>query len=100
MLVQDDRPVDVVTDALDLTPFCSPAALTSGQQLLYKLTAIADHVGSMAGGHYTARCRADQRWLNFNDDNVTEELCMEGPSRAAYLLFYTRQDVVTEVDTR
>lgn len=62
--VQDDSPVNVVTDALDLTPYCSPAAVESGQQVSYKLTAIADHTGSMTGGHYTARCRADQRWQN------------------------------------
>lgn len=89
--MQDDTEVDVGTD-LDLTPYCSPAVVESGQQLSYRLTAIVDHFGGMNKGHYKARCRADQQWLKYNDDIVTEELCVEGPSHAAYLLFYIRQD--------
>ena len=82
--------MDVVAHKLDLSAYCSTAA----SQPLYRLTAIANHVGSMAHGHYTALCRSasDGKWFHCNDSSVKEVKHAGGASSSAYMLFYVRQD--------
>ena len=52
-----------------------------------------DFKGSLDGGHYTALCNRNSKWILFNDDQITE---IE-PSKiseylsSAYVLLYQRQ---------
>lgn len=86
--------MDVVADELDLSPYCSAAARKQLQPPLYRLAAVTNHSGSMAGGHYTAQCRSflDEKWYDCNDSSVREDKYVEGPSGSVYVLFYRRQD--------
>lgn len=93
-LVQDTTHVNVIADKLELSPYCSAAARKQLQPPLYRLAAVTNHSGSMAGGHYTAQCRSflDEKWYDCNDSSVREDRYVEGPSGSAYVLFYRRQD--------
>lgn len=93
-LVQDTTQVHVVADKLDLSPYCSAAARKQAQPPLYRLAAVNNHSGSMAGGHYTAQCRSvlDEKWYDCNDSSVREDKYVKGPSSSAYVLFYRQQD--------
>jgi ubiquitin carboxyl-terminal hydrolase 8 len=59
----------------------------------YELKAIANHYGSLEGGHYTATCKNENSWCEYNDlqimviPNITEKLIN---NRTAYALFYER----------
>lgn len=84
----------MVADKLDLSSYCSEAARKQARPPVYKLSAVTNHSGSLAGGHYTAQCRSvlDDKWYNCNDSSVGEDKCIEGPSSSAYVLFYRQQD--------
>ena len=84
--------MDVGTGKLDMSRFCSSAAREQAQQPLYRLSAIAHHSGSMAGGHYFAQRWSDGRWLRCNDSHVGEDKHVGGASGSAYMLYYRRQD--------
>lgn len=90
--VQDTTQLEVVADKLNLSAYCSTAG--KAPVPVYRLTAVTNHYGSLASGHYTAHCRSlsDDRWCNCDDKSVREENGVEGPSSSAYLLFYRRQD--------
>ncbi len=87
-----------VTDALDLTPYCSPHGARSQVQTgcnggagpVYQLLAISNHSGTLEGGHYTATARsaADNSWYHFNDSSVRRDNKPNGPSSTAYVLMY------------
>lgn len=60
----------------------------------YDLYAVANHVGGMGSGHYTAygKNRFDDAWYEFNDSTcrrVSEKTLVRNRS-SAYLLFYNR----------
>lgn len=62
--------------------------------LTYELRGVVDHLGSLQGGHYTARCRSavDNNWYQCNDSTVTS-INFDGlPSSMPYLLFYKKKD--------
>jgi ubiquitin C-terminal hydrolase len=82
-------------EVLDLTPFCSPAGLQAAAAAgksppRYELIAVADHRGSLGGGHYTARgrCLADGSWVECNDSLVLPIDAPSGSSGDAYMLLY------------
>ncbi|XP_078369197.1 ubiquitin carboxyl-terminal hydrolase 4-like [Oculina patagonica] len=61
---------------------------------IYKLIAVSNHYGGMGGGHYTAyakNCR-DGRWYSFDDSSVSSVDEDQIVSKAAYVLFYQRQE--------
>ena len=60
-LLQDTTLVDVNTGKLDMSPYCSKAAGKQVQQTLYRLSAITQHSGSMAGGQYFTQHRSGDR---------------------------------------
>ncbi|XP_015040947.2 ubiquitin carboxyl-terminal hydrolase Usp2 isoform X2 [Drosophila pseudoobscura] len=65
----------------------------SNSNVHYSLYAISNHMGSTAGGHYTALCKhpVSRKWHEFNDnivsDSVSENFLV---SSSAYILFYER----------
>eukprot|EP00697_Spironema_sp_BW2_P015488 gnl/Spiro4/6355_TR3277_c0_g1_i1.p1 gnl/Spiro4/6355_TR3277_c0_g1~~gnl/Spiro4/6355_TR3277_c0_g1_i1.p1 ORF type:complete len:734 (-),score=208.25 gnl/Spiro4/6355_TR3277_c0_g1_i1:122-2095(-) len=75
---------------LDLTQF-----VKGTHTGVYDLYAISNHMGGMAGGHYTAFCLNDttKRWYQFDDGNVSpidDERFLCGT--ASYVLFYKRRN--------
>lgn len=79
-----------------------PATLRSGaSDVVYDLFAVVNHMGSMAGGHYTAFANSavgrgfvddlGQFWHEFNDSSVSRVAPHEVVSRFAYVLFYRRR---------
>ncbi|XP_076860910.1 ubiquitin carboxyl-terminal hydrolase 15 isoform X3 [Brachyhypopomus gauderio] len=63
---------------------------------LYDLIAMSNHYGGMGGGHYTAytKNKDDGKWYNFDDSIVSPVSEDQIVSKAAYVLFYQRQDTV------
>ncbi|XP_048012803.1 ubiquitin carboxyl-terminal hydrolase 15-like isoform X2 [Megalobrama amblycephala] len=62
----------------------------------YDLIAVSNHYGGMGGGHYTAYAqnKEDHKWYNFDDSSVSPTGEEQIVSKAAYVLFYQRQDTV------
>ncbi|XP_051976317.1 ubiquitin carboxyl-terminal hydrolase 15-like isoform X1 [Xyrauchen texanus] len=62
----------------------------------YDLIAVSNHYGGMGGGHYTAyaKNKDDDKWYNFDDSSVSPVNEDQIVSKAAYVLFYQRQDTV------
>ncbi len=59
---------------------------------VYELYAVSQHYGSCGGGHYTAICKNNGKWYDFNDSSVSSSSSSSVVSPAAYLLFYRRKD--------
>ncbi|XP_071315090.1 uncharacterized protein [Trachinotus anak] len=81
-----------------------PYTLQIPENQTYELYAVVDHYGDLRGGHYAATVKSqhDERWYNFNDDQVTlldnqpfqvdnTEISPTG-SCSAYLLFYRKKE--------
>ncbi|XP_056604877.1 ubiquitin carboxyl-terminal hydrolase 15-like isoform X2 [Triplophysa dalaica] len=62
----------------------------------YDLIAVSNHYGGMGGGHYTAyaKNKDDHMTYNFDDSSVSPASEEQIVSKAAYVLFYQRQDTV------
>ena len=65
-----------------------------GQSKSYSLYGVANHIGDINGGHYTAYCKNPdtERWHEFNDSTVTSISESKVCSSQAYMLFYTSVD--------
>jgi ubiquitin C-terminal hydrolase len=86
--------IDFPLESLDLSPYGSGLHLSTVAPI-YDLYAVSNHIGSLAGGHYTAHCRnvSDGKWYTFNDSMVSpmNESSLCGP--VAYVLFYKLRGV-------
>ncbi|KAJ6655288.1 hypothetical protein lerEdw1_005480 [Lerista edwardsae] len=62
----------------------------------YDLIAVSNHYGSLRDGHYTtfARNKDSGTWFYFDDSSVSSVSKAQIESKAAYVLFYQRQDKV------
>ena len=62
---------------------------------MYNLFGVSNHMGGMGGGHYTADVlnHDDGGWYLHNDSHVKESSLSSVSGKAAYILFYARQDV-------
>lgn len=62
----------------------------------YDLYAVANHMGTTSGGHYTALAmnRFDDMWYEFNDSSYrsVEQSIHRRHRKSAYLLFYNRSE--------
>ncbi|XP_053325397.1 ubiquitin carboxyl-terminal hydrolase 4 isoform X2 [Spea bombifrons] len=67
--------------------------LTAGPYL-YDLVAVSNHYGGMGGGHYTAYAKNHEngQWYYFDDSSVSPASEDQIVTKAAYVLFYQRQD--------
>ncbi|CAH3164466.1 unnamed protein product [Porites evermanni] len=65
---------------------------------VYNLIAVSNHYGGMGGGHYTAYAKncKDGRWYSFDDSSVSSVDEGQVVSKAAYVLFYERQEPADE----
>jgi len=57
----------------------------------YDLFGVSQHYGSTGFGHYTAVCKNDGKWFDYNDSSCHETNASSAQSSAAYVLFYRRQ---------
>jgi ubiquitin carboxyl-terminal hydrolase 22/27/51 len=74
-------------DTLDMSPYLTQAH----GGLLYDLSSIVVHSGSLNQGHYVAYVRIDGTWHLFDDAYVAESDPATVQHQAAYLLFYERR---------
>lgn len=53
----------------------------------YELISVSNHYGGLSSGHYTATCKNDEKWYEFDDESVStsNRPCSDS---SAYLLFY------------
>ena len=91
--------INFPVNGLDMGPYILSTALVhSGnierRPVLYDLYAVANHYGTMMGGHYTAFCKnfLDGCWYEFNDSKVSRVREDEVVSSSAYVLFYRLRD--------
>lgn len=112
--------VDFPLDGLDFSKWMGspqnhdPAGATSSPDNVYDLYAVANHIGHLTRGHYTASCRYDRSfvesanvfrgshdpevhfrdmWCRFDDDKVGEIPANDVVTDAAYVLFYKRRSL-------
>ncbi|NP_001121498.1 ubiquitin carboxyl-terminal hydrolase 15 [Xenopus tropicalis] len=89
-----DTLVDFPISDLDMSTFLiNPNA----GPCCYNLIAVSNHYGGMGGGHYTAfaKNKDDGKWYYFDDSSVSTASEEQIVSKAAYVLFYQRQDTIT-----
>ena len=91
LYMQDEGKVDIGEGLLDVQPHCSEVVANQAE-CKYSLCSVADQLGALRGGHYTATCQSPvtEKWLKISDTCVEEAEAPRGPSSEAYLLFYKR----------
>jgi ubiquitin C-terminal hydrolase len=81
---QTKKPINILSEF-------SCTELASEKIINYKLTAIANHFGSVHGGHYTATClNPDNKWVEYDDVSVKQTQPELANNTNAYALFYSR----------
>ncbi len=93
---KDTRLVKYPTIDFDITPFMSSLQLHPSKCTKYKLQCVINHTGNMHGGHYFTYCLNEDtdKWYEFNDRDVKQIHDTRVVTSHAYLLFYTRQDLI------
>ena len=63
---------------------------------IYDLYGVANHFGSLHGGHYIAYCKnyIENKWYEFNDSYVSEIDESKIVSSSAYVLFYKKRNTL------
>ena len=73
--------------------YCALAAgiVSKGAPAVY---GVANHIGDMSGGHYTAHAKNPHtgQWCEYNDSTVSRVSASAAVSTKAYLLFYSSVD--------
>ncbi len=59
---------------------------------VYDLFAISQHFGNLSSGHYTALCKNQSKWFDFDDECVSRIEEKKVLNNSAYLLFYRRRE--------
>ena len=83
--------VDFPLDQLDLSPYVVGYKANTYK---YKLFGVANHMGGINGGHYTAFALpfgSLDKWYCYNDDRVSKIDVNQVVSPAAYCLFYRKE---------
>lgn len=79
-----------------IIPIDSNVELSGTNNFHYELKSIANHYGSIDGGHYTATCKNNNGvWCEYNDLNVGIIQNINGVlknNKSAYALFYERSN--------
>ena len=76
---------------LDLTKYCIGY---DKHKSFYNLTGICNHIGGTHGGHYYSYCKnKNNKWYEFNDENVSEINIDNIITKNAYCLFYKKINV-------
>lgn len=82
---------DTIKKPIHILPEFSCTELSSEKISNYKLTAVANHFGSLHGGHYTATClNPDNKWYDYDDVSVKQVTPELANNTNAYALFYSK----------
>ena len=58
---------------------------------IYNLYAVINHKSTMGFNHFTAYCRNNNRWIEYNDSKISS---IDDPiNKEAYILFYIKKDI-------
>lgn len=68
----------------------------NNEQASYDLYAVSQHFGGVGGGHYTACCKNNGKWFDFNDSSVNGTNSESVVSSSAYMLFYRRKEDISD----
>jgi ubiquitin carboxyl-terminal hydrolase 4/11/15 len=92
-----DSLIDFPIEDLDISEFVMNK--TEGEIFNYDLFAVANHMGSMGFGHYTAYAKNHFTglWYDFDDSNVTKVSPDDVISKSAYVLFYRKKNMENKV---
>lgn len=95
---KDKRHVDYPTTGLDLAPYITPQNRNPDATYTYRLQSVANHTGSLQGGHYYSYCIDDDtlRWFKYDDHVVSEITAKQVVTATAYILFYMREDLIVK----
>ncbi|XP_066212303.1 ubiquitin carboxyl-terminal hydrolase 11 isoform X1 [Saccopteryx leptura] len=88
---------------LDFSEFVIKPQNESAPELYkYDLIAVSNHYGGLRDGHYTTfACNKDSgQWYYFDDNSVSPVTENQIESKAAYVLFYQRQDVARRMQPK
>ena len=58
----------------------------------YDLIGVINHYGGESFGHYTAYCLNGDKWIEYNDESLSQIREKNVISSAAYVLFYKRRN--------
>ena len=77
---------------LDITKYVVEE--NSSKESVYDLCAISQHYGSLSSGHYTAYCKNQNEWYNFDDERVTKVKDSNSIiSKGAYILVFRKKSL-------
>nr|XP_033780173.1 ubiquitin carboxyl-terminal hydrolase 11 isoform X1 [Geotrypetes seraphini] len=94
-----DTLVEFPVRDLDFSKYIiKPRTETDPTQYKYDLIAVSNHYGGLRDGHYTtfARNKDTGQWCYFDDSSVSAVSERQIESKAAYVLFYQRQDKICQ----
>ncbi|XP_042307624.1 ubiquitin carboxyl-terminal hydrolase 11 [Sceloporus undulatus] len=92
-----DTLVEFPIQSLDFSDFIIKPRKDNDPSLYkYDLIAVSNHYGGLRDGHYTtfARNKDSATWFYFDDSSVSAVSKSQIESKAAYVLFYQRQDKI------
>ena len=66
----------------------------SRKDSMYDLCAISQHYGSLSSGHYTAFCKNENEWYNFDDEKISKiSNTNHVVSKGAYILIFRKKSL-------
>ncbi|AEQ32927.1 ubiquitin carboxyl-terminal hydrolase [Acanthamoeba polyphaga mimivirus] len=95
---KDNRIVDFPMQNWDVSDLISGNQIEPNNNYKYKLQCVINHTGGLDHGHYyTYNLDINtNKWYSFNDKDVNQISPDRVISSTAYLLFYIRQDLLSE----
>ena len=81
--------VDFPTTNLDLSKYILSE---NNKGSKYDLIGVINHYGGESFGHYTAYCLNGDKWIEYNDESLSQIREKNVISSAAYVLFYKRRN--------
>jgi len=93
---KDNRLIKYPIEHLDIGSIISSIQCDPSRCTKYRLQCVINHTGNLNGGHYYTYCLDDDtdEWYEFNDESVHKVKNNSIISHTAYLLFYTREDII------
>ncbi|KRX00231.1 hypothetical protein PPERSA_10730 [Pseudocohnilembus persalinus] len=96
-----DNFVNIPKKSLSLSPWITEQKQKTQQNnQIYDLYGIVNHIGNGSGGHYTAYVQVkkedsqnNQKWVQFDDENVTYIDENNLISNKSYMLFYKKREI-------
>mgnify|MGYP002624441291 FL=1 len=94
--VKNNTFVNYPVKDLDLTKYIVGPDKSNSK---YNLYGVIQHFGSLNGGHYTALCKNQDNWVDYNDSTIEFAKDNNPISQNAYILFYKSKDLDNISDT-